>query len=69
MDNESLFNTIKSSYIINHIFSYIKDNDFKEKLFLYSKKFQKELGINLIGLKEKYLKKIGFDCYSRTLSK
>ena len=61
MDNECLINNIKSYYIINNIFNYIPDNIFKEKLFLYSKSFQSKLRLNLIGLKEKYLNKIGFD--------
>ena len=35
--------------------------NFQLKLFLYSKKFQKEFDINLIILKGKYLQKIEFD--------
>ena len=31
------------------------------KLFIYSKSFQNKLNLNLIGLKEIYLLKIGFD--------
>ena len=61
MDNEELINDIKSKYILNYIFNYIKDKNFKDKLFLYSKKFQIKFDIKLIGLKENQLKKIKFD--------
>ena len=61
MVNEELINKIKSKHVLNYIFNYIKDNNFKDKLFLYSKKFQKNIDIKLIGLKENYLKKIKFD--------
>ena len=53
-------NNIKSKYLLDYIFDYIKDKNYKDKLFLYSKKLQKEFDIKLIGLKKNYLKKIGF---------
>ena len=61
MKNGELINNIKSKYILNYIFDYIKDKDFQLKLFLHSKKCQKKFDINLIILKEKYLQKIEFD--------
>jgi len=61
MENEELISNIKSKHILNYIFNYIENKDFKVKLFLYSKKFQIKYDIKLIGLKEKYLKKINFD--------
>ena len=62
MENEEeLINNIKSKHILNYVFKYIEDKNFKEKLFLYSKKFQIKLDINLIGLKENYLKKLGVE--------
>ena len=61
MKNEELLNDIKSKHILNYIFDYIKDENFKVKLFLYSKKFQMKLDINLFELKEQYLKKLKFD--------
>ena len=61
MKNKQLISIINSKYILNYIFNYIKDKDFKDKLFLYSKKWQHKLDIKLIGLKEKYLNKINFD--------
>ena len=61
MDNVGLISNIKSSYILKDIFNYIQDKTFKYKLFLYSKKMQKKYDINFVEIKEKYLKKIGFD--------
>jgi len=61
MKNNESINNINSIHILNDIFNYIGDKNFKDKLFLYSKKWQKKLDIKLIGLKENYLKKIKFD--------
>ena len=61
MENGELINNINSRLILNYIFNYFEDKNFKDKLFLYSKKFQNKLDIKLIGLKENYLKKIKFD--------
>jgi len=61
MEKKKLISNLQSKYILNYIFSYIKDNIYKEKLFLYSKKLQLKFDIKLYGLKEKYLKKIDFD--------
>ena len=55
-------NKIKSSYIIKHIFNYIKDNNFQLKLFIYSKFYQNKLDLRLI-YKEKYIDKIGINKY------
>ena len=40
MDNEELINNIKSKHILDYILNYIKDKNFKDKLFLYSKNFK-----------------------------
>ena len=61
MEKEELINNIKSKYLLNYIFNYVEDKNFKDKLFLYSKNIQIKLDLKLIGLKEKYLKKIKFD--------
>ena len=61
MENPFLIKKIKSSYILKNIFNYIKDVNFKMKLFFYCKLFQKELDIKLIDYKEKYIDNIGFD--------
>jgi len=39
MENEEIINNVSSKYILNIIFNYIKDENFKDKLFLYSKKY------------------------------
>ena len=61
MANEELINNIKSKHILNFIFNYIKDKNFKDKLFLYSKKLQIKFDIKLIGLKKNYLNNIKLD--------
>ena len=61
MKSKNKINNIKSKHILNFIFNYIKDKNFQEKLFLYSKKLQIKYGIKLIGLKGEYLKKIQFN--------
>lgn len=52
---------IKSSYILNQIFSYIPNDNIKFKLFKHSKLIQENLGIKLLDYKEKYVKQIGFN--------
>ena len=61
MENPFLIKKIKSSYILKNIFNYIKDINFKMKLFFYCKLFQNKLDIKLIDYKEKYIDNIGFD--------
>ena len=61
MESEEIINNLASKHVLNIIVNYIKDENFKDKLFLYSKKFQKKFEMKLIGLKENYLKKIKFD--------
>ena len=70
METDSLFEKIKSKYIQKKIFSYIKNENFIYKLFLYSKAFQKKLELEQIDFKERYIiqSKISYDnylcCYS-----
>ena len=61
MENEGIIYKIKSKYIMENIFNYIKDNNFQLKLFIYSKYYQNKLSIRLINYKEKYVNKIGFN--------
>ena len=68
MANKELLKNIKSEYILKYIFDYIKDTYFPDKLFLFSKKFQQKLNLKLTGLKEKYLKRIGFDLNNYLIS-
>ena len=48
---------ISSNYILKKLLEYIKDEVFKFKMFIYSKDFQKKLGINQLDYLEKYLVK------------
>ena len=61
MDQSGLINKIKSLYVLQGIFNYIEDENFKSKLFLHSKSFQKKLDIKFYSLKENYLRQIGFN--------
>jgi len=54
MNNKSILKKIKSKYIYKIIFDYINDENFKFKLFNYSKYFQNILGLKLFDYKEKY---------------
>ena len=58
---------LKYHYIIQKIIDYIKDDNIKLKLFLYSKKIQKELGIELFDYQKKYFDIIGINPISKYL--
>ena len=60
-NKKNIINNIRSKHILNSIFKYIKDKNFQDKLFAYSKKLQIKFEIKLVGFKENYLKKIKFD--------
>ena len=61
MKNTQVFNEIKSKYILEQIFDYIKDDKFKMKLFYYSKLFQSKLNLSIIDYQIAFLNKINFD--------
>ena len=56
MENDSLLNKIKSKHNIFLIFDFIKDNIFKYKLLIHSKKLQTKCDIKLDDYKELYHK-------------
>ena len=58
MKNDSLLNKIKSKHNIFLIFDFIKDNIFKYKLLMHSKKLQTKCDIKLDDYKEIYHKKL-----------
>lgn len=70
MENESMLEKINSIYIHEKIYEYIKDVNFKHKLFKHSKHYQKILELDNSSYKEKYIfqTKINFNdylcCYS-----
>ena len=57
MENKSLLETIKSKYIFEQIFGFIKDKNFKLKLFIHSKIFQKKLELEFTDYTNAYLSK------------
>lgn len=60
MDN-NLIEKIKSIGVLEIIFNYINDVNFKHKLFSYSKLLQKRFNIKLFDYQERYIKKIKLD--------
>ena len=61
--NSKGLNKIRSDYILKLICNFIKE-DIKYKLFMHSKKFQKKLGLSLIGYQEKSIKRTGIKLYN-----
>ena len=55
MCKKSILKKIKSKYIYKIIFDYINNENFKFKLFNYSKYFQNILGLNLFDYKVKFV--------------
>ena len=46
MNEQSILNKIKSNFILEKVFSYVKEDNFEYKLFIHSKFFQKKLQLN-----------------------
>ena len=53
----SILEGIKSKYILEYLFDYIKDDFFKYKIFVHSKLYQEKLGINKIKYQIIYLER------------
>ena len=51
---------IKSKHILNQIFDFIKDDNFKLNFLKYSKYFQKIFNINIFNYQNAYFKKSNF---------
>ena len=58
MENEPLIDKIKSKYIFELVIPYIKDDDFKYKLFFYSKLYQKKFDCKIIYYRNRYIEKL-----------
>ena len=43
MEGKRMINEIKSKYMLKHIYDYIQDELFPQKIFFHSKIFQKKL--------------------------
>ena len=52
---------IKSKFILQIIMTYIRDDNIKLKLFMYSKKYQNKFGIQLFNYQKKYFDIIGIN--------
>ena len=63
----NILNNISSKFILSSVFNFIKNENFKNKLFSYSKLFQKKLNLNFNEYKDKYISQIGLD-YDNYLS-
>ena len=61
IDDKHGLNNIKSKFLLGNIISYIKDENYKLKLFVHSKKYQEALNISLNNYKKKYFEKIGIN--------
>ena len=61
MNNNSILEKISCKYISERIFEYIKDENYKYKFFLHSKKLQKKFELELIDFKERYIIKSKFN--------
>ena len=48
MKRKEAINNIASKHILDSIFNFIQDKNFKDKLFLYSKKLQLKFDFKLI---------------------
>ena len=56
-ENNIILDNIKSKYIIQNIFNYIKNSNIKFKLVNYSKYYQKKFDLTLADYQEKYFRK------------
>ena len=52
---------ISSNYVLNEIFNYIENKEFKLKLLIYSKLLQKKLKINISDYLNNYLDKLNLE--------
>ena len=65
MEKESILEKISSKNELINIFEYIKDRNYKYKLFMYCKKFQKKLNIELTDYKNNYMDQIKININER----
>ena len=61
MESKRKLERIRCVFLVKEIFNYIKDKNYKFKLFKYSKLFQKKIGIDLIDYQEKYIIQLGIN--------
>ena len=61
MEYKGMISEIKSKYILLHIYNFIKDRHFIQKLFIHSENYKNRLDINYSFCYEKYLDKLHFN--------
>lgn len=61
MEDKSILKKIKSKELFNELFEFIKDPNFKLKLFVHSKSFQKKLDLDLVDYEKTYIDQFGID--------
>ena len=61
MESKRKLERIRCVFLVKEIFNYIKDKNYKFKLFKYSKSFQKKFDIDLIDYQEQYINKLGIN--------
>jgi hypothetical protein len=60
-NNNSVLEKVNSKDLLNNIFDYIRDINYKHKLFSYSKLLQKKADLRLADYEERYIVKFGIN--------
>ena len=60
-NNNSVLEKVSSKDLLNNIFDYIRDINYKHKLFSYSKLLQKKADLRLADYEERYIVKFGIN--------
>ena len=60
-NNNSILEKVNSKDLLNNIFDYIRDINYKHKLFSYSKLLQKKADLRLADYEERYIVKFGIN--------
>ena len=60
-NNNSILEKVNSKDLLNNIFDYIRDINYKHKLFSYSKLLQKKADLRLADYEERYIDKFGIN--------
>ena len=61
MSEQSLLGKIKSKYVLQEIFKYIKTKNYNLKLFVHSNLFQEKLNLKILNYQEAYINQFGMD--------
>ena len=61
MEKKSILQKISSKSVFDNIFEFLKDSNFKLKLFVYSKAIQKQYELKLVDYEKSFIDKFGID--------